>query len=361
MVIYLDKSIGEHFESCGFDENESRLFVELAVAHQRGNCLLSGDLNSLEILTNNLGGFPSDIYCKIQEHFPEMRSIINEVEFLFVISYLDIPTLPDFIVEKSKILKVTDAINFKINDKCTFLCENLNDNKFYRLMAEKYFCSREIRGIELAFHDEMGGGNTINTVFKKCVLEDQAFTFCIVDNDIKYGKTKLFPNEPAVGDTSNLLSKTFNKLQNINKLPTYELFCLPIHEIENLIPIHVIAQISESKVPEMKIGVNFLKKLLDSGLGQVILFYDFKNGIKKLKDGPHKTYWTEIANKMGDNTFPQINSKLLNFTFDYFDDLLKKDQKFIISIKLEEHLIDLWNEIGLKVFSWGCANKPIRA
>ncbi len=361
MVIYLDKSIGEHLEKFGFDENESRLFVELATAHQRGNCLLTGDLNSLEILTNNLGGFPSDIYRKVHEHFPEMRSIINEVEFLFVISYLAIPTLPDFIVKKSKILKVSDAINFKINDKCTFLCENLNDNKFYRLMAEKYFNSRKVKGVELAFHDEMGGGNTINTVFEKCVLKDEAFTFCIVDNDIKYGKTKSFPNEPAIGDTSNLLSKTFKELKNINKLPTYELFCLPIHEIENLIPLSIITEILDPKVLEMKIGVDFLKQLLDSGMGQVILIYDFKNGIKQLKEGPHKTYWTEVAYKIGDDTFPKINSKLLKHTLDYFDDLLKQDKDYMSSIVLDEYLIELWENIGLKVFSWGCANTPIRA
>ena len=360
MIIYIDKSIGIYWEHSGFNESENLFFSELAIAHQKGACFLCGDLSSIETMIKAFEGFEKSIFNQIRNKHSEMKSIIEKVESLIVLSCDSNPNVPVFIEGKYRLINLNETANYNFDNQCTLIGENLNDCKFYKLLAERYLHSQGLKGIKLSLHNELGGGNTIDTVFKKCVEEDRNLTLCIVDSDMKHDRTKKYPNHPKFGDTAIRLIKCHDKLKKSYNSCSFEIFCLDVHEIENLIPIEILKIIAESKYPAIEDGVQYLEKLFNAGLYNAILCYDFKNGGAKITEGPSKTFWDEIGEKVSDSSFPALNDKLLMATLDIFDDPSMPQYK-ITTFSIEKYLENLWNDIGLKVFSWGCANRPIRA
>lgn len=353
MMIYIDKTIGEHFLNTGFNDDELLLFSDLASSHKKGDCVLTGDLETIETLMEVLGGFNGSIYRKIRNHHTEIRTLAEKIELVLVLSYNEIPVVPNFIIEKAIVIKIPDAINYRLSEQCTLLAENLNDCKFYRLLAEKYMCTQNIKGAQISFRYEPGGGNTINKVFEKCVTQDKNLILCIVDSDIRYWKTKNYPQEPAKGDTAKLLIRTYDNIAKSLSPVLYELYCLPVHEVENLIPLSVLEIVCNKSYPCMNEGIKFLQKLINCDCGQAVLFYDFKFGKEKFLDAPCLEYWNEISAEISDDSFPKLGEKILEKTI-----VVLQDE--CLSLTLDTYLVQIWLTIGRKVFSWGCANKPIR-
>lgn len=363
MIIYIDKSVGDHGRKEGLSEDEKLLFTELVIGHQRGNCLLCGDLTSIEWLMRSLGGVQGSLYRKVHSKHAETRAILDSVETLLVISFDEQPNIPAFIKDKARLFTVPQAINYHLNEKSILLGENLNDCKFYELLAERYLYSypKKIKGTSLSFHHEPGGGVLTNTVFEKCVEVDKRLTLCLVDSDIKHGPTAKYPNEPSRGDTVHRLIDSETALRKRVNAQIFELYCLPVHEVENLIPISVLNDIANSTVRDMIPGVSYLEKLFNAGLDQAILFYDFKNGGNKVKTDQSITYWIEIAEMINDDSFPYLSSKVLEKAITHLSTMLPSGNKRVVSVSIENYLTPLWREIGLKVFSWGCANRPERS
>lgn len=353
MIIYLDRTIGEYCSTNTLKENEIALFSDLAYAHRKGYCLLCGDLTSTEILMAILPETSKSTYKKVYSHFYKIRSIIEKVETLIVISYSDIPDVPDFMNGKCRLLKVDNAITFNLNEKCTLVAEHLDDCKFYALLAQRYMVDQQVRGVDISFHNELGGGNTINKVFEKCILQDKSLTLCVADSDLTHGSTKKFPNAPGKGDTAYLLEKTYKEIEKLIPPVTFELYLLPIHEIENLIPIHILIQISNNGCPDIKKGLGILQSLKEAECTQAILYYDFKKGCEQAKKEPYVEYWNEIKTKLNVSILPCLSSKLMEKAIGFIEENC-------FEIPIDEYLTILWNDIGLKVFSWGCSNAPIR-
>lgn len=361
MLIYIDKTIEAHGSVSGLTNDEKIFFSELATAHQHGYCMLCGDLKSIEFLIEILGGIHSAIFKKIRNKHTQMRSIVNVVETILVLSYGAQPALPAFIEGKHKVMRINDALTYKLHLQCSMVAENLEDCQFYELIAQRFMHDNRIKGLGLSYRHELGGGNTINTVFRKCIEEDRVLTLCLVDSDIKYGPTAEYPGSPAKGETAKKLEKTFKRLIAKSDHATYELYCLPVHEAENLIPIAVLESIEKMLIPEIGSGISYLHKLCDANMTDAILRYDFKYGGNKVKGDPSVTYWIEVAEAIGDDSFPQLCTKILERAIDVLQGDTKDPQNQVRSVCIDSYLIDLWNEIGQKVFSWGCANQPIRA
>lgn len=358
MIIYIDRTIAVHGNNMGLNEQERVLFAELAIAHQRGNCLLCGAIESIEWLINSIEGISKSIYSNIRNRFPQLKSIVEMVETVLVLSYEKEPVIPDFISGKDRTIYLKDAVEYKLGQQCSLVAENLNDCYFYKLMGKRYICDCGAKGISMSFRDELGGGNTIDAVFEKCVKADKVLALCVVDSDLKYGATKQYPQNPPIGDTAKRLRKKYNSLKNSEPYDTYELYCLPIHEIENLIPTSVIDEIVKTCAPDANAGLEYLKKILDAQLYDAILCYDFKNGCSNMRDDPAKTYWDIISSKVDDDTMPALCSKILGKALD----VIGNEPNFSAGkVQLDAYLVPLWKEIGLKVFTWGCANQPIRA
>lgn len=360
MIIYIDKTIGAHGEKHGFTEDEKLLFSDLVVAHQRGYCLLCGELQSIECLSKNLEGIHRHLFRKIRNTHYEMRAIMTAVETIIVLSYGASPQVPSFIAGKCRLINISQAINLHINSQCALVCENLDDCHFYELIAKWYVCTQKLKGLKISFHHELGGGDTLNTVFQKCVEADKTPTLCLVDGDIKHGSTIKFPNSPVQGETAKKVTSTYNALKAKTTSCMFDLYCLPIHEAENLIPLSVLDTIANTSVPDMKEGVAFLRKLSSADLTNAILYYDFKHGCDKIKSDPASTYWIEVAEVIGEVNFPCLCGKVLKKAMEVMQAKFDSQHDLEESISIDAYLTHFWREIGLKVFSWGCAHRPVR-
>ena len=346
MIIYIDKTIEVQGKSKGFSTDEEILFNQLAYAHIKGDCFLCGHIGSLDHLNESVGVS----YRTVKKRYSESRTLMDAVDTLLVISYDENPDLPEFLKGKSRIISVDTAVASRINEQCRLLGENLNDCAFYRLLAERYLRKfpQRIKDVNISFQDELGGGVTTNAVFEKNIDVDRHLTLCLVDSDTKHDKSTLYRNEPGIGDTARNLLKAERKLSDKN---LFELYCLPVHEAENLIPISILKEIANESSPDMMPGINCLEKLLSAGLERAILFYDFKYGGTKVKGDPSITYWIEVGEKIGnDISFPRVSAGVLQKAIEKLSELTADGYKRVVSIVLDDYLIDQWQKIGFKVF-----------
>lgn len=358
MVIYIDKTVESHGKQYGLTDSERIFFSELASAHQYGKCFLCGDLDSIEWLMSNLEGVHRSIYLKIRNNHPQIISVFDVVDTVLLLSYDSTPSIPDRIKSKVYALEIKNAMIANLSMCCSLVAENLEDCTFYKLIAQRYAYDAKVKGIDISFHYELGGGDTINTVFRKCIVEDKVPTLCLVDGDRKYGPTKKFPEVPAKGETAKKLDSINKQLSKQYEGFPFDLYCLPVHEAENLIPLAILESIAKTSVPDMAKGILLLRKLLSAGLSEAVLYYDFKNGGKRIKTEQAFTYWFEIAEKIDNIDFPPLCSKVLEKAIM----VLQGDSKnSIVDVSIDSYLLPIWKHIGLIVFSWGCAAKPIRS
>ncbi len=111
--------------------------------------------------------------------------------------------------------------------------------------------------------------------------------------------------------------------------------------------------------------------LNDSARTFLLFYYDFKKGILKAdasndeikkfnKKELYRAYWkkcvedfgVEIREESEQNLILGIYEKVLKYTLQYFRENMTGDRQ--ISFEPEEYLQDIWNEIGQKVYCWGC-------
>lgn len=368
MLIYIDKSIAGHGN---LTDVEEVMFTELACAHRRGDCYLCGAPASIDRLKTEIRAFQRGI----GNRYAELTSLINTVETLIVISYSANPVLPQIIIEKQRkgelqirTITVNQAISYRLNKQCILLGESLYDCNFYRLLASRfmYLNRKTIRGVRISLSDEIGGGDSINQSLEKCIRNNYNITFCLIDSDKKYDRSTKYGAEPARGKTAQKLDRSSAKLIDEGLGNLFDLYCLEVHEVENLIPFSVLDAVANSTIKEMLPGIAYLKKLKAANLTDAILFYDFKKGnnIEKLrqecqdpssKKKPELAYWEEIAQQIGDESAPCLSEQVLSKSIEY---MKKSGYIYSDADELDDHLVGYWNAIGKKVFSWGCASTP---
>lgn len=359
MIIYIDRTIGEHCKKYGLTQEEELFFDQLATAHQHGECLLCGDIYALDLLRQRLSGPHARLYQNVYSRYSEIKSIIGYVEFVLVITKAQNPVIPKFIEGKQRIIPLDEALKLNISSKCYLVGENLNDCLFYTIIAKRYLHKLPIRNIQINFCNENGGGDTTNLVFKKCVIDDNRPTLCLADSDKKHGTSQEYPNEPARGNTILKIEKVYEDLSDSILSSICEVYCLSVHEVENLIPICVLDHLCNSGTPEMAECIAFLKLLLSSNLAEAILFYDFKEGDKKIKDPPAMAYWIELLDQVPRTSVPSLCcTKLLEKSINALNGREERINDFAINMTLDSYLLPYWESIGSKVFSWGCCNLP---
>lgn len=362
MLIYIDKSIAQYGGQQSICENEEVLFSELAIAHQRGNCLLCGDYASVDFLAKKIGGTAGGIYSKINRKWSQTRAIIDQVQTLIVLSYSEAPDVPTFVAGKYYLLKIKDAIKYSISSQCTFVGENLSDCKFYKLIGQKFILSKGISGIQISLHFELGGGDTMYSVFEKCVKEDKTITLCMADSDVKFRPTSEFPQEPALGVTCKKVLDIYVKLQETESVQLFYYKYLSAHELENLIPLEILETLVENDIRDGKRGVEYLKTLKSKQLYEAMLCYDLKDGAKSVYKTPaSESYWKNVIAEVGDSSIPRVSSKILDSAIKYLTNDGVEGCQRISEVTIDNHLMDIWTEVGSIIFTWGCANYPIRA
>ena len=204
-----------------------------------------------------------------------------------------------------------------------FLCENLDDIKFYMQLAERYFPNT--RMISTNYH---GGGGTTAEVF--CHIKKlKVPCLVILDSDVKYPGCKK-------GDTAKRCLSRYKKENGY-----IEVKMLDVHEAENLLPIEFLKTVATSKAS------TFLKLLEAKRMLDKLIYLDIKEGVRKedvINDLNYKSFCEEIYDKLykkGANNFAKYIGQKKN----------DSDYIFVpITSKLLEKYIDSHSQLNKNNF-----------
>lgn len=386
-IYFIDQSIQEKLSTRKLSIEEETFFQDLATAYQRGKCYLCGTIESINALIQYQRGLTKQIYCVVRNHHSESGSIMRAVQQVFVLTYQENPSvesLPEILQDanKCRFIRIQTAIseNWDLSTKCGLLTENLDDIEFYLFVAKYYCFKKRIPYQRISFHKENGGGTTTGNVLKKCVIQDKIPVLCLIDSDQKYGATKQYPDTPETGDTLGCVSAKVEELKPVTNIyPPFEMLPLPVHEIENLIPIQLLKKLCEGPLHHMRPGLERVIELKNVRCGEPLLYYDYKKGSPCGGNEPHKAYWEEIRLLLGGGAssvssseesllrtglsnsrlFPPLSTKLLKHTLSII--LSDENDTLLLSLKIDEYLKDIWDDIGIHMLTWGYVNEAVRA
>lgn len=194
----------------------------------------------------------------------------------------------------------------------SMLCENLEEIKFYSKQAKYYHPLSP-----MMVNKRHGGGGTTVDVFKD-IKRRNLVCLVILDSDVKY------PGCPQ-GDTARRCVHNYQE-----KLANIEVKVLPVHEVENLIPVSFMLKNSCSD------GVRLLLRMKKKGILDQLIYYDVKEGITKEK-AKESVKYKDFARFI----FQKINPRNQNGFDAYYN--LKKDTDFLFS-KLNTNMLSLFIE-----------------
>lgn len=181
----------------------------------------------------------------------------------------------------------------------SFLCEHIIDIQFYMRQAYLYHPTSPMKAIE-----RCGGGGATVDVFKS-IKRQNIMCLTILDSDCKYPGCP----RPPKGTTAYRCEQSYK-----NRLANIELIVLPVHEIENLVPISFMHQRTDVD------GEKFLKRLERNNCLNLMVYYDVKLGISK-EDAIKSDEIMNFARDIYNMAYPQKRQ-----TFDvYFNHKDKKD------------------------------------
>lgn len=247
------------------------------------------------------------------------------------------------------------------------LAENEEDIDFYKLVGQYFVKKTGLGNLNINFEGKNGGGSTISNVLERIINEKNRMCLCIVDSDRKYrGATP--------GDTMKRIMKvTQDVFQDY-----FEVMLLEMNEIENIIPFSVLEKVVDEYKLE-KQGILFFKYLIecDNTLNSPIFYFDLKKGILKksfiLEKGAdnekqkkyrkkelYRQYWRKYIEEYGikineDSNKILVNGiceRILRYSLKYLYDMNFHSKLNLIEV--EKPVQQIWEEIGEKVYCWGC-------
>lgn len=205
-----------------------------------------------------------------------------------------------------------------------FLCENLEDIKFYLLLTKMYYPYTPLKASH--YH---GGGDTTSEVFDY-LKGLKVPCLVILDSDIKYPGCE-------TGNTARRCLTRYKK-----KMSHIEVKMLDVHEAENLLPIEFLREVASKrgfalldllgnkemldklKYLDIKEGVK--KEDVENNEGYMSFCEEIYNGLYKKKNNTFAKYMAQKRNA-SDYLFVQIGSGLLdkfnkNKNLAYHDDVM---------------------------------------
>lgn len=356
MLIYIDNTIGEYLKKKELNDEQTMLFNDIAQSNRRGLCIACGDIKSIDALLSKKD--ISSIIKSLRENTTDLISLAELVEHIFVITCRETiaaQKLPRYINEKARFLPIEDADRWTLQVACSLVSENSKDCTFYEQVG-KYFCySNRLKGLSIKFEPVNGAGDYTGKELINCVENQNHFALCIVDRDCRYAP--IVGVESAVcGETYSAAQKAVKYLQDNGYENAFCFFPLDIHEIENLIPICVLEKLSDPCCA--KDGLALIKNLKSKCDGVPILYYDFKKGLKHEGDEAYLKYWESILQKLSlgtqswENTFRPLGRKVL----DGANAFMKETS--VDQLVLDDYLFEIWQELGKRLFTWGCTKLP---
>ena len=351
-------------------------FEELAIDRRKCKNLIVASKEVLESLSK-IGAFSKtvkEIYKILGNRRSEFKLLRNSVKkYCRIVAEGNNEIIENEQGQEIIILPLAKAAGADFTEKVIFLAENRDDIKFYKVLGRHYMKSKQIGVINLEFECQGGGGSTIGGTLGEHINDEKRFCLCIVDSDRKFEQDSPGNTMRGVSDVIDGISPVF-----------FETVLLEIHEIENLIPFCILDKvIKEKKLNEQ--GLKFLCYLItkDSTNTSPALFFDLKKGIPKKafflnaeateeqkrkyrKLENFRLYWKKYIEDFGiildenqeeEMIVSGICEKILKDSLEILEEVQQKGE--IGKIVIDPHLKELWEQIGEKIFCWGCVGNRI--
>ena len=197
----------------------------------------------------------------------------------------------------------------------SFLCENIDDVKFYMRLVEIYYPTTPI--IANFYH---GGGGTTQDVFNY-LKSKRVVCLVIIDSDIKYPGCD-------IGETARKCVGRYKK-----KLSYVEMEVLNVHEAENLVPLAFM----KKHTCDHK-GADFLDKMSQRGLDGLMRYYDVKKGIRK-DSAVAKEGYLNFCKDLYERLYPRKKT-----SFEKYLSQMKKDDDRLFPIINSDMLRDFYTD-----------------
>lgn len=357
MLFYIDKTIGDAIKAGTLSDIEISIFQSLAVAVQKGRCIVCGEYQSLALLASredNVGV----VFSKVRSKYATHRVIMEKVNPVFCICKNEPKELPSFIVGKTIDISIDQIINFRwdLFEKCALICENQNDCEYYSLLGLDYCNHNSISGYTVDFTYQGGGGQETATAYENMVCREKRPALCIVDSDKKHGYN--CPVGKTCMDVQNMAA-SFSGSE-----PPFQTIVLPVHEVENIVPLIILSKVYRNE-SSISLYIKFLKKLAEIEDGTPLLFFDFKKGhLNILGTDDASQYWNHIVSAHQidlsefNNSLPAIvDRKYLSKAVPELRKIVNNNEP----LEFESCLENIISQLELATFSWGCVGYPMYA
>ena len=349
---------------------------ELALNRRKGFNIILADRSILSRLSINinLSIMTRMIYKKICNHIVEMKSLIELSDIYCKVvadnSSMHIEKIND---TKVIVLNVEEISYLSFPSKVKLISENLEDIQLYKKMGDYYKIKNGIVSCNIMFEEICGSGDSTADILDNILARKDAFCFCVVDSDKKYG-------DSTCGDTMKKVQRIEKVYSKTNDL--FQIIYLEVHEVENLIPLSVIRKVIIKKClsEETAHFLEFLVKNYGKD-NNPILFFDIKKGLpcEKFildnntdrsidiynKSEKYRRYWEPIISNYGINlegfhqpkVMDEVCAKILADSIKIMDSYNNKE----LIESVDEYIANYWDDIGKAIYSWGCVGNRIIA
>lgn len=348
MLFYLNNCILSNL-----DEKKLLALETLAIWKYKGLIKLTGDLECLESLSvlEGLGNTAKQVYNICVAKWSIACGYIQYLD-----RYIHLTDKANLHHNSAEILYPLTEVNNIEQGLVYFIPEDVGDIDFYRKIAE-YYAQENFSNTEdlIKFSKVQGGGDRTRYIFQDYANNPNVLTLCILDSD------KYCPNSP-ISDKAQQA-----QIINLRTSAKSALIVLPVHEKENLIPLKALekAFIGHSKHSQL------IRVFSNDEYQSIQAYVDMKKGVKSCQvmkysnrlDYEKLSEHLQLPKPANCIDPDQRNCNCPKIVPPFSKRLMDESIKNIDfdMIKLEHmNFQRTWNDLGRAIYSWLCADEPIR-
>lgn len=229
MFVFIDESIKSPF--C---ENTNIALSNLANAHRSGNHFIFAKSSVLKDIFEN-----ADIHQREKSIYQTLFSQVAQFGMLkqnlstYILVTSSSLCAQHIDINNQLIIRtpIDTFLRFDSLTATSIIGENINDAKFYALIAKAY-AKKQTLNYKIKYFPVNGGGTQTGNTYKNH-QDNKKISFCIVDSDEK-------AKACSIGSTA----KGVKSMHRSNGLNNYHI--ISVHEAENLIPLTIIDELSQT-------------------------------------------------------------------------------------------------------------------
>lgn len=368
MLIELDKTIVSRL-----DEDTVLISLQnIAIGRREGKHLLFGSREVMGALAKceRISEPARRIFLKIHSHLPQIMAYVRLLKVRVRVMGDGTPLGKRREGSADVILVPLEMFSDSLLvQKVVLLCENQEDTRFYRKIAEAYSAWYNLGTLALAYEPRGGGGATTAKEYSEIQNGRNRMCICIVDSDKKSPSSPLGSTAKAVADADD------------SGVPICDVAIINVRELENLIPTGILDDLSRSNLLRGRM-VEFIDMIEQSGKEDIRFYVDMKNGLKMKtvyrsnSADPFRAYWLARIALLKHNLHhisPDCFSRCLDcdecksivcsgFGPSILGEATEEFNKMSargFTRKIGEIVKEEWEIIGAKIVSWCCGSVPM--